>query len=75
MASASETRYGSIYDLARFTHDQLELRGRISPGYVTLAALFRVMYAASMATEEGQAITFELTGSILKIPIRTAHGG
>lgn len=61
MVTSSEGEYATAADLATFTHDQLESHQRPSPGVSTLTALFRAMYAASMATEEGQEITFELT--------------
>jgi hypothetical protein len=53
--------YATVADLAAFTHDQLEVHRRQSPGAETLTKLFRTMYHASMATEEGQTITFDLT--------------
>lgn len=53
--------YATVTDLAAFTHDQLESHRRQSPGVEVLTKLFRAMNAASMATEEGQAITFDLT--------------
>lgn len=61
MVSEFETPYATVNDLARFIHKELERYQRLSPGIATLVSLFRTMYAASMATEEGQAITFELT--------------
>jgi len=61
MASEFEGQHATVAELARFTHDQLEAHRRLSPGVDALTALFRAMYAASMATEEGQRITFELT--------------
>src|SRR5260370_13720426 len=61
MASQPEEDYATVDDLAAFTHAELEARERPSPGVGVLTNLFRVMYAASMATEEGQPITFEVT--------------
>ncbi len=59
--SFGEADYATVDQLAVLTHEQLDARARRSPGVETLTALFRIMYAASMATEEGQSITFELT--------------
>jgi hypothetical protein len=61
MANESEDNYATIDDLAEFTDVELEACERLSPGASTLTKLFRIMYAASMATEEGQSITFEVT--------------
>ncbi len=57
----SADEYATVAGLAAFTHDQLEAHRRHSPGVEVLTKLFRAMYAASMATEEGQTITFDLT--------------
>ena len=56
-----EAQYATATELARFTHSQLLERHLPSPGVSALTYLFRTMYAASMATEEGQKITFEVT--------------
>ena len=61
MANDPEGTYATIDDLAMFTHIELEERDLTSPGVETLTKLFRIMYAASMATEEGQSITFDVT--------------
>jgi hypothetical protein len=61
MATNSTSRYATVADLAALAHAELESRGLNSPGLNVLIELFRIMYAASMATEESQAITFELT--------------
>ena len=53
--------YGTVQDLAAEVHTQLGIQSRPSPGPKILSDLFRSMYAASMVTEEGQAVTFELT--------------
>jgi hypothetical protein len=53
--------YGTVQDLAAEVHSQLGLHSRPSPGPKILSELFRAMYAASMATDEGQPITFGLT--------------
>jgi hypothetical protein len=59
--ATSADEYATVADLAAFTHDELEAHRRQSPGVEVLTKLFRAMYAASMATEEGQTITFDLT--------------
>jgi hypothetical protein len=59
--TAPSDEYATVADLAAFTHSQLEVHRRPSPGVEVLAKLFRAMYGASMATEEGQRIAFDLT--------------
>jgi Probable sensor domain DACNV len=60
MVSKPENDYATVDDLATFAHVQLETYDRPSPGAETLTKLFRIMYASSMATEEGQSITFDI---------------
>jgi hypothetical protein len=58
---ANKDSYSTADDLAAFTNSELEDRNLPSPGTERLTDLFRIAYAASMATEEGQPITFEIT--------------
>jgi hypothetical protein len=53
--------YGTVQDLAAEVHTQLGIHSRPSPGPKILSDLFRAMYAASMVTEQGQPVIFELT--------------
>jgi hypothetical protein len=53
--------YGTVQDLAAEVHSQLGLHSRNSPGPKILSELFRAMYSASMVTEGGRPVTFELT--------------
>ena len=60
MTRETRSSYATVADFAKFADEQLKENGRSSPGIIVLTELFRVMYAASMATEEGQKISFEL---------------
>ena len=60
MAETEETESTPI-DLAVAVDQYLIQRGRPSPGSDVLAILFRRLFRASLSTEEGRPITFEVT--------------
>jgi len=61
MTTPPEAQYATAAELAIFIFTQLQERQVSSPAIGVLTNLFRTMYAASMATEEGERITFEVT--------------